>query len=89
MAAPRDNGWAVAPSRNPLARIPGRYVIEAMDRLPPSGPDAAAQQVDVDVPFWGRFRITFNPLRQTVRGFPARWIWVAASARSLARDTGR
>jgi hypothetical protein len=75
------------PSRKALSQIPGRYIVEAMDRLPPSGPKLAAEQLEIDVPLWGRFRITFKSIRQRRGGLPPRWVWVAAKAESL--DVGK
>ena len=74
-------------SRHALSRIPGQYIVEAMDRLPPCGPAAKIRDLDIDVPFWGRFRVTFTPIRQAARGLPRRWIWVATSAERLPDST--
>jgi hypothetical protein len=73
-------------SVNALSQIPGRYIVEAMDSLPPCGADSEVQQVDIDVPFWGRFRVTFMPFRHRVRGHPVHWIWVAKHAEGLESD---
>ena len=69
------------PQRNCLSKIPGRYIVDAMDQLPPCGPDSTCQQLGVDVPLWGKFQVTFRPLRHAPRGWPESWIWIAQEAR--------
>jgi len=71
------------PQRNTLAKIPGRYIVDAMDLLPPCGPDSTIQQLGVDVPLWGQYQVTFRPLRQTPGGWPPSWIWIAKEAKRL------
>jgi hypothetical protein len=69
--------------RNGISKIPGRYIIDAMDQLPPCGPGSTKQHRGVDVPLWGQFQVTFTPLKQTPRGWPPRWIWIAREAKQL------
>ena len=70
-------------ARHHLARIPGRYIVEAMDRLPPCSPDSTVQQLAIDVPLWGPFRVTFRPRQQNLRGLGERWFWIASNAEPL------
>ena len=72
-------------ARNEIRRVPGQYVVEAMDRLPACGPDSTSQQLEIDTEIWGRFRITYTPWKHTPRGWSTRWFWVAKSAERLAR----
>src|SRR5687768_2955464 len=46
--------------QNWISRVPLRYVVAAMAKLPPCGPAADRQHVDVDAGAAGRFRITFT-----------------------------
>ena len=71
---------------NVLAKIPGQYVVGAMSQLPSCGPDSTLQQLDIDTAIWGRFRITYSPFKQTVRGWSARWFWIAKRAEPLDVD---
>jgi hypothetical protein len=68
---------------NGISKIPGRYIVDAMDHLPPCGPEATCQQVGMDVPLWGQFQVTFRPLKHAPRGWPPSWIWIAKEARHL------
>ena len=70
----------VPSNRHDLRQVPGQYLVDAMDRLPLCGPDSSTQDLEIDVPFVGRFIVTFEPRRQVVRGFPARWVWIPTSA---------
>ena len=69
--------------RNGLSKIPGRYIVDAMDQLPPCGPESKSQQLGVDVPIFGNFEVTFRPLKHTPRGWPPAWIWIAREAKLL------
>ena len=68
------------PSRRYLAKIPGRYIVAAMDLLPPCGPDAPNQRLTVDAPFLGKFHVTFRPRSQSLQGWGVRWFWIPTSA---------
>lgn len=65
-----------------LSRIPRAYIVGAMDHLPPCGPEATVQYLQIEVPLRGRFRVTFKPFRQTLRGWRSRWFWIAGGAES-------
>jgi hypothetical protein len=70
----------VASSRDRLAKVPVGYIVEAMGLLPPCGPASTSRQMQIDVPRWGRFQVTFNPFRQSLRGWRTRWFWIAGRA---------
>jgi len=72
----------VPPDRGDLLQIPGQYLVDAMDRLPPCESDSVPQDLEIDVPFVGRFVVTFQPRRQADRGLPSRWVWIPVAARS-------
>jgi hypothetical protein len=69
--------------RNGLSKIPGGYILNAMDQLPPCGPESRNHQLGVDVPLWGKFQVTFRPLRHAPRGRPPTWIWIARDAKPV------
>lgn len=60
-------------SRNWITKIPLRYIVAAMARLPAPGPAAERQQVDVDAGPAGRFRVTFICMKSQV-GRGAYWM---------------
>jgi len=64
-------------SRNDPAKLPGQYIVDAMDLLPPCGPDSSDHHLAIDVPYDGTFRVTFRPHKQVPRGWPPRWFWLA------------
>jgi hypothetical protein len=66
--------------RNCLSKIPARYIVDAMGQLPPCGPASTTQQLGVDLPIWGGFRVTFKPLKQAHQGEAATWTWAATQA---------
>ncbi len=66
--------------RNCLSKIPARYIIDAMGRLPPCGPASTSQQLGVNLPIWGGFQITFRPLKQAHHGEAPTWTWAATQA---------
>ena len=66
--------------RNCLSKIPGRYIVNAMGQLPPCGPESTGQQLGVDLPIWGKFQVTFRPLKQAHNGGPLTWTWTATEA---------
>jgi hypothetical protein len=68
------------PNPGDLHQVPGQYLLDAMDRLPPCDPGAGSQDLEIDVPFVGRFLVTFQPRRQVVRGLPPRWVWIPVTA---------
>lgn len=72
-----------ASSREQLAKIPGPYIVDAMDLLPPCGPESTTEQLTIDVPYSGNFRVTFKPLQQSPRGWGTRWFWVPSKAEPL------
>jgi hypothetical protein len=74
-------------ARNDIREVPGQYVVAAMDRLRPCGPDFSVQWLEVDAAIWGRFRIAYKPFKQDRRGLPTSWVWVAAEAQRL--DVGQ
>jgi hypothetical protein len=65
---------------NRLCKVPVRYIVEAMGLLPACGPGSTSRQLQIDVPRWGRFRVTFRPFRQSLRGWRTRWFWIAERA---------
>ena len=71
---------------NVLSKIPGQYIVGAMSQLPLCGPDSTFQQLDVDAAIWGRFRITYTPFKQSLRGWDPRWFWIAKRAEPLEAD---
>ena len=76
-----------APNReNRLSKIPLQYIVGSMHLLAPCGPESASQQMRIDVPRWGRFEVTFVPFRQSLRGWRARWFWIARSAELLGPE---
>lgn len=68
---------------NRLSKVPLRYIVEAMGSLPPCGAESMSRQVQIEVPRWGRFRVTFSPFRQSIRGWRTRWFWIAGPAELL------
>jgi hypothetical protein len=74
------------PSRCDTRQVPGHYIVAAMDNLPPCGPEAIDQQVEIDIGQMGRFRVTFQPRKQARRGWPTSWIWIATEAERLAGE---
>jgi hypothetical protein len=71
------------PSRQSLASIPGQYLVEAMDQLPPCEAESTAQQLMIGVPFGGDFRVTFQPCKQTLDNWGTRWFWIPSHAESV------
>ena len=69
-----------------IRQLPSQYLVDAMDRLPPCGPDSVIETVDVTVPLVGRFRVTFVPRKQARRGWPTSWIWLPLQAEPLDGD---
>ena len=69
-----------------IRQIPGHYIMAALDTLPPCGPGAIDQQVDIDVGQLGCFRVTFQPRKQALRGWPTSWIWIVTDAERHAGD---
>ena len=69
--------------RNNLSKIPGRYIFDAMNQLPPCGPESTSQQRQVDALLWGQFQVTFKPRKHAPRGWPESWIWIAREAKRL------
>jgi len=67
-------------NRDDLKQVPGQYLVDAMDRLPPCKADSTAQDLEIEVPLAGRFIVTFEPRRQVIRGQPTRWIWIPTLA---------
>jgi hypothetical protein len=76
-------------SRNRLSNIPLPCIVEAMGSLPPCGTQSASEQVQIDVPRWGRFLVTFSPFRQSLRGWRTRWFWIALHADPVASSSRR
>ena len=70
-------------SQHCLSLIPGRCIVDAIDRLPACGPDSTVEEVAVDVAGWGRFRLCFRPLQLTVPRRERRWFWIASGAERL------
>jgi len=79
----RKRPLPTASSREYLAKIPGAYIVDAMDQLPPCGPESTGVQLMIDVPYSGNFRVTFKPLQQTLRGWGTRWFWIPSKAEPL------
>lgn len=61
-----------------LARIPGNFISQGMRDLPPAGPGAPEQTVEIDCGVWGLWAITYRPHKNPRRGMG--WFWVAARA---------
>jgi hypothetical protein len=75
---------------NCLPKIPGRYIVDAMNRLPPCGPGSPCQQLGVELPIWGRFEVTFRPFKQVHGGGPPTWTWTATEATpNVPAEAGR
>jgi hypothetical protein len=72
--------------RSAIRQIPGDYIMAALDKLPPCGPGATDQQVEIDVGQLGRFWVTFQPRKQARRGWPTSWIWIVTDAERHADD---
>ena len=66
--------------RNCLSKIPSRYIVDAMGQLPPCGPESTGQQLGVDLPIWGKFQVTFRPLKQAHNDRSLTWTWTATEA---------
>jgi hypothetical protein len=75
--------------RRSKLQIPGQYIVDAMEKLPPCGPASTSQQIGVDVPFWGRFKVTFKPFKHSPQGWPPSWIWLARDVVSDDLDGAR
>lgn len=76
------------PGKRDIDKVPGRYVAEALDRLPPCGPEQKLQQMEIDTGIWGRFRITFKPCKRIARGrWSSSWFWLPDHAERL--DVGQ
>ncbi len=68
-----------------LKQIPGGSVTAAADRLPPCTANSHPQVVEVDTQLWGRYKVTFQPVRHTgPRGLAPRWLWIPIAAERLA-----
>ena len=66
-----------------IRQVPNQYIVDGMDRLPPCGPLSGDAPLEIDVPFDGRFRVTFKPRKQARRGWPTAWIWIPSRAERL------
>ena len=73
----------VAPNRHDLRQVPEKYLVDAMDRLPPCRPDSTVQQLQIEVPFAGQFMVTFEPRTQVIRGHPSSRFWIPTLAARL------
>jgi len=68
-----------------LRQIPGDSVAAAADELPPCTANSLPQVVEVDTQLWGRYKVTFQPVRHTgPRGLAPRWLWIPIAAELLA-----
>jgi hypothetical protein len=68
-----------------LKQIPGETVTAAADRLPACTANSMPQVVEVDTQLWGRYKVTFEPMRHTgPRGLAPRWLWIPVAAERLA-----
>lgn len=70
-----------------LSQIPGEAVAAAADGLPPCTAESTPQVVEVDTRLWGRYRVTFQPVRHAgPRGLAPRWLWIPVTAERLAPE---
>jgi hypothetical protein len=71
--------------RRTLSQIPGAYVAAAAEGLPPCSPEATPQMREVDTGLWGRFKVTFKPVRHSgPTKLAPRWVWIPVDAERLA-----
>ena len=66
--------------RNDIRRVPGSYIVAAMDRLPPCGPASTIRSMNIETALWGIYKVTYRPVRQAHRGCPDQWFWIAREA---------
>jgi hypothetical protein len=69
-----------SPSRRLLATIPGQYLVDAMDLLPPCEAGSTNQQLIIEIPFEGKFCVTFSPCKQTLHGWGTQLFWLPRCA---------
>lgn len=63
---------------------PGGYIADAIQTLPPAGPDVPPQAVEIDAgAHWGRFWVTFEAKRNTRGGMGRHWFWAMASGNRM------
>ena len=67
-----------------LSQIPGQFIAAAAEGLPACTAHSTPQVVEVDTQLWGRYKVTFQPIRHAgPRGLAPRWLWIPTAAKQL------